>query len=91
MDGKLWLFMDNSTAKICFYKGGLTSNLLHKFVLRLRKAEIQQGFVLHVVHVAGTQMIAQGTDGLSRGSFLERVLAGKDMLSFVDLSLSAIQ
>ncbi len=36
-------------------------------------------------------MIAQGTDGLSRGSFLEGVLAGKDMLSFVDLSLPAIQ
>jgi hypothetical protein len=36
-------------------------------------------------------MIAQGTDGFSRGSFLEGVLAGKDMLSFVDLSLPAIQ
>jgi hypothetical protein len=36
-------------------------------------------------------MIAQGTDDLSRRSFLEGVLAGKDMLSFVDLSLPAIQ
>ncbi len=47
--------------------------------------------VLHLVHVAGTQMIAQGTAGLSRGSFLEGVLAGKDMLAFIDLSLPAIQ
>jgi hypothetical protein len=35
-------------------------------------------------------MIAQGTDGLSRGSFLEGVLDGKDMLFLVDLSLPAI-
>ncbi len=44
-----------------------------------------------MVHIAGTWMIKQGTDGLSRGSFLEGVLAGKDMLSFIDLSLSAVQ
>jgi hypothetical protein len=65
--------------------------LLHELILRLKKAEIQHGFILHMVHVAGTRMIEQGTDGLSRGSFLEGVLAGKDMLSFADLSLSAIQ
>jgi hypothetical protein len=89
-NSKLWLFTDNSTAKSCFFKGGLSSKLLHELILRPRKAKIRHGFVLHVVHVAGAQMIAQGTDGLSRGSFLEGVLAGKDMLSFVDLSLLAI-
>jgi hypothetical protein len=36
-------------------------------------------------------MIAQGTDDLSRGFFLEGVLAGKDMLSLLDLSLLAIR
>ncbi len=78
-------------AESCFYKGGLRSKLLHELVLRLRKAEIQHGLVLHVVHAVGTQMIAQEMDGLSRGFFLKGVLAGKDRLSFVDLSLSAIQ
>jgi hypothetical protein len=48
-------------------------------------------FTLHVVHVAGTRMIAQGTDGLSRGSLLEGVVKGEDMLSFVDLSRLAIE
>jgi hypothetical protein len=90
-DSKLWLFTDNSMAESCFFKGGSTSKLLHELILRLKKAEIQHGFILHMVHVAGTRMIEQGTDGLSRGSFLEGVLAGKDMLSFVVLSLSAIQ
>jgi hypothetical protein len=90
-DGKLWLFLDNSMAQSCFYKRWSTSKLTHKLVLRLRMAEIWHGFVLHVVHVVGMQMITQGTDGLSRGSFMEGVLTGKNMLSFVDLSLSAVQ
>ena len=49
------------------------------------------GFTLHVVHVAGSRMIAQGTDGLSRGSSLEGVLQGDDMLSFVNLAQTAIE
>jgi hypothetical protein len=36
-------------------------------------------------------MIAQGMDGLSRGIFLEGVVKGEDMLSFVDLSRTAIK
>jgi hypothetical protein len=46
-------------------------------------------FILHMVHVAATRMIEQGTDGLSRGSFLEGVAISRDMLSFVGLALSA--
>ena len=60
-------------------------------MLRLRKAELKYGFVLHVVHVAGTRMIAQGMDGLSRGILLEGVNKGEDMLSFIDLSRSAVE
>ena len=36
-------------------------------------------------------MIAQGTDGLSRGIFLEGVVKGEDMLSFVDVSRTAVE
>jgi hypothetical protein len=36
-------------------------------------------------------MIAQGTDGCSRGVRLEGVMAGKDVLSFVDLGKSALE
>ena len=36
-------------------------------------------------------MIAQGTDGCSRGSLMEGVMAGEDMLNFVDLARSAIE
>ena len=69
--GEFWLFTDNTTAKGCFFRGGSSSKLLHELVLRLRKVELDHNLTLHVVHVAGTRMIAQGTDGLSRGIFLE--------------------
>jgi hypothetical protein len=36
-------------------------------------------------------MIAQGTNGLSWGTFLERVAAGKDMLSFVYVACTAVE
>ncbi len=88
-DGELWIFTNNSTAESCFFKGGSTSKLLHKLVLCPWKAEMKFGFTLHLVHVAGTRMIAQGTNGLSRGSFLEGVVRGEDMLSFLDLSQTA--
>jgi len=37
--------------------------------------------VIHVIHVSGKRMIAQGTDGVSRGFLMEGVMAGDDMLS----------
>jgi hypothetical protein len=86
---ELWMFTDNSTAESCFYKGGSLSELLHELVLWLRKIELDHGFILHVVHVSGMRMIAQGTDGLSRGLFLEGVMAGRDMLSYVNLAKGA--
>jgi hypothetical protein len=89
--GELWLFTNNVTAEGCFFRGGSSSKLLHELVLRLRKTELEYDFTLHMVHVAGTRMIAQGTDGLSRGIFLEGVMRGEDMLAFVDLSQTAVE
>ena len=90
-DTEIWLFTDNSTAKSCFNKGSSSSPLLHGLVLRLRKLEMDQGLSLYLTHVAGTRMIAQGTDGLSRGLLLEGVLSGKDMLSYVDLAKTTLE
>ena len=89
-DGELWIFTDNSTAESCFFRGGSTSKTLHELVLRLRKVEMSYSVTLHLVHVAGTRMIAQGTYGLSRGCFLEGVARGEHMLSFVNLAQDAL-
>ena len=45
---------------------------------------------LHFIHVAGTRMIEQGTDGLSRGELCTGVMGGKTMLSFIPLHESAV-
>jgi hypothetical protein len=45
---------------------------------------------IHVVHISGTRMIVQGTGGCLRGSLMEGVMAGGDMLTFVDLASGGI-
>ena len=47
--------------------------------------------ILHVIHVAGTRMIDQGTDALSRGDLHEGVMVGRNMFYFVPLHKSAIE
>ncbi len=88
---EFWLFTDNSTAERCFHKGSSSSELLHELVLKLRKLEFDFDFSLFAVHVLGTRMIAQGTDGLSCGLLLKGVLGRHGMLSFVNLARTAIE
>jgi hypothetical protein len=90
-DCKLFMFTDNSTVESCFYRGNSKSRLLHMLVLDLRTLEMTYGMTVHVIHVSGKQMIAQGTDGCSRGSPMEGVMAGPDMLSFVDLACTVVE
>ena len=88
---ELFIFTDNAVAEGCFYKGTAQSKHLFNLILRLRKAELEGGLRLHVVHISGKRMIAQGTDGLSRGNFMEGVMAGKKMIDFVPLNKSAFE
>jgi hypothetical protein len=45
---------------------------------------------IHMVHVPGTQVIEQGTDGLLRGDVNEGVMTGTSILQYVPLHLSAL-
>ena len=91
LDGvEIWLFTDNSTTEAAFHNGTTSSKTLFQLVLRMKKLELYCNTKIHLVHVAGTRMIAQGTDGLSRGNLLEGVMAGKAMKDFVPIHLSAI-
>ena len=87
---ELFLFTDNQVTESCYYRGTSSSRTLFNLVLRLRAVEMNSGMKLHVIHVAGTRMIDQGTDGLSRGNFLEGVMAGNEMTSFLPLHLTAM-
>ncbi len=90
-NSEFWLFTDNSTAKSCFFKGGSSSKALHDLVLRLKRVELKAGFTLYVVHVAGTRIIAQRTDGWSRIIILKGVMSGNSMLHFVPLAQSTME
>ena len=90
-DCELFMFTDNSTAEAAYFKGTSSSELLFELVLRLRKIEMEGKCMLHMVHVAGTRMISQGTDGLSRGDRNAGIMAGESMLSFIPLHRTAIQ
>ena len=88
---EFFLFTDNSTAESCFYRGSSKSRHLHALVLALRLLEMTHGMVIHLIHLSGKRMIAQGTDGCSRGSLMEGVMARQNMLSFIDLAHMAIE
>lgn len=82
---------DNSTAKAAFWKGTSTSLPLFKLVLELKQLEMESDIILHVIHVSGKRMIAQGTDGLSRADHSEGVMQGKPIANFVPLHLDALE
>ncbi|KAL7560094.1 hypothetical protein ACA910_005352 [Epithemia clementina (nom. ined.)] len=85
---EIFVFTNNSTTESAFYHGTSKSKLLFDLVLRLKKLELKGKLFLHLIWVAGTCMIEQGTDGLSRGDLLTGVLAGGNMLEFAPLHLS---
>ena len=88
---EIFLFTDNSTAEAAFYKGTSSSEKLFEAVLRLRVLEVKEGIIIHFIHVAGTRMILQGTDGLSRGDLGEGIMNGGNMLSYIPLHLNALE
>ena len=87
---ELFLFTDNSVAEAAFHRGTSNSRLLFELILKLKKIEIRNKMKLHFIHVSGKRMIAQGSDGLSRGNLFEGVMAGKSMLEYIPLAQSAL-
>ena len=88
---EMFFFTDNDTAQNAYHNGTSSSKLLFELVVRLKKLELQHGLRLHLIHVAGTRMIEQGTDGISRGNLMEGVMTGQKMLSFVPIHQTVIE
>eukprot|EP00957_Ditylum_brightwellii_P211662 15366441-Ditylum_brightwellii.AAC.2 len=74
---ELFLSTNNWVAENEYYKGTSSSCLLFELLVHLYKASLYGGFTLHLIHVSGTCMVAQGTDGLSRGQLMEGVMRGQ--------------
>ena len=87
---EVFVFTDNAVTEAIAAKGSSSSPQLFDLVVRLYKLNMQVKCRIQFIHVAGTRMIEQGTDGLSRGNMFEGVMQGKSMLEFVPLHLSAL-
>ena len=88
---EVFIFTDNTTAEAAFYKGTSTSKSLFELVMKLRELEMRACCKVNIIHVAGTRMIEQGSDGLSRGNFTEGSMRGESILNFIPLSESALE
>ena len=87
----LFLFTDNSTVEAGVAKGNSPSPKLHELIKRLRALEMKYCFEVFVIHVSGSRMITQGTDGLSRGSLKSSALSSRTIKEYAPLHLTAIQ
>jgi len=87
---EIFIFTDNSTAEAAYFKGTSKSRLLFELILRLQFVHLHAGITLHFVHVAGKRMIAQGTDGLSRGGSFAAVMQREDFLVHIPLNLGVM-
>jgi hypothetical protein len=91
LEGKeIFVFTDNAVTEAIAAKGSSSSPLLFDLVVRLYKLNMRAKCKIQFIHVAGTRMIDQGTDGLSRGNMLEGVMKGKRMLDFIPIHKSAL-
>jgi hypothetical protein len=88
---ELWIFTDNAVSESAFNKGSSKSKSLHELCARVRKAEMTYSLLVQVIWIAGTRMISQGTDGLSRGDLTSGVMAGDDFLSHIPLNQGAFE
>ena len=76
LDGTvLYVFTDNAVSAAAVNRGTSTSPSLLRLVKGLREYETLLGCHVVAVWVPGTAIIAQGTDGLSRGALDEGALA----------------
>jgi hypothetical protein len=88
-DTEVFMFTDNATVEACSTKGSSSSPELLGLIIRLKALSTGFGFKLHIFQVAGTRMIAQGTDGVSRGNLVTGIMAGVAMSSFIPIHKSA--
>ena len=82
---------DNSTVEHAIHKGSCDSPELLQLVIEFQALQMDYGCTVVVSHVAGTRMIAQGTDGLSRGALNEGVMGGTPITDFLPFHLSAVE
>jgi hypothetical protein len=66
-------FTDNIVTYDIVTSGSSKSPALHEMVEEIKRLEIELDLILEVIHVPGTTIITEGTDGLSRGIWISQL------------------
>ena len=86
LQGKgVFLCTDNMVSDSIAASGSEKSEVLFDLVVQLHCLSMILKCKVSFIHVAGTQMISQGTDGISRGDMHEGIIKGGNMLSLLPL------
>jgi hypothetical protein len=92
LDGcEVFLYTDKQTAEGAYIKGTTKSRALFELIVMLYQLQMEFDFILHVIWIAGTRMIQQGNDGLSRGEENGLATGGLSLGGTVPLHLSATE
>jgi hypothetical protein len=86
----IFLFTDNQAAEGAYYCGTSPSRALFDLLVTLYKLQMRYYLVLHVIWIAGTRMIQQGTYGLSRGEEMGPATQGLSFVGVVPLHLGVL-
>lgn len=92
MTNSLVIFVtNNKVTKCAIYKETSDSLELLELVIEFYALQMEFSFICIVIHIAQTQMITQGGNGLSRGNMNKGVMSGTNFLLFLPLSETAIK
>jgi hypothetical protein len=88
---EIFLCTDNQVAEGSYYRGTAASQSLFELVVELYIMQMKYDIIIHVIWIAGTRMIQQGTDDLSRGGGADLATQGLAMRGEVPLSLGELE
>jgi hypothetical protein len=74
---EIFVLTDNFVSERAFYHGAAKSRLLYELIVPLQKLKMGGFMFICFIWIAGTRMIWQDTDGLSRGDLSAGVMAGE--------------
>ena len=95
-DGKLegqdvFLFTDNQASEDVYYNGTSSDLALFCLVLELKKLEMFKKYKIRIIHVAGTRIQEQGTDGMSCDNLSSGVMGGDNMTTFIPIHINPFE
>jgi hypothetical protein len=88
---RFFLFTDKQAAECAYYRGTSPSWALFELVVTIYKLQMKYDLVLHIIWIAGTRMIQQGTYGLSRGEEMGPVTQGLSLVGVAPLHLGGLE